>query len=307
MNLWQPAAVLDLLEHIQEWGSMKKLVSSIKSNHKVVVAARSLLWKYFFAAAAPVQYSSPSVVPALKFLIYEGILTQVSEHSYGFSSPFVRALMLNHVRAKDIKMPTKAPPIDGGMLNLEELVVGSLPYFDKNTVTRLLSSKNAKAAGIKRFHKNDKTGEKTPAKVPNEALYNSQHFAIMKMWLPEEVLIDVETPRTVSFRNGKGQLTKCDTVVTLQGLRFIIEYVASGTLAEIREHVDRAAEYKERLNAVAVIIVNFTLVPYNDPQVSVYPQIYEGDDSIHIIHLFHNPAFTSADVIYDGISYNTNF
>lgn len=184
-NDWIQFASSQLIRNAPIWGTMRKLVDGLKEQTKIAANARNLLVQRFFPSNDPVELETD--VSIGEYLAAEGALVLADAEKqvnvFKFPSLIVRNLLFSVVvPLVRHPIPLAPPPINNQHVDLEQCVIGALPALSKSLITSA-----SRFAFKQAWVPASNLPRNTP--VPEEAVYHFEHYALLRAWLPSDVLL----------------------------------------------------------------------------------------------------------------------
>ncbi len=280
---WLEYAAIKLPNAIQNYPTMDKMIDTLTEDRSR--PARELLATRFLPASVACTLGLPELRLG-RFLAAEGALLPVDSNTFKISSPLVHTLLLDKVVAYDRRKPPRAPAPYGPAedINIPLLIAGSLPAFNSQLIARApgLSFKNGKGPGI------------SSIRVPSEATYHSELYAILRSWLDPitQLFSEVNAPLKQSNK-GPGDDPRCDIVITSAQHCYALEITASNDKRGLLDHVSSLRGYKTALKAEEAWLIHFT----RSKEPPMLSSKERGD--IHLITISHDPFWTKATLTVD--------
>lgn len=151
------------------------------------MSARNLLVRRFFPSNEPVVLATHADTVIAEYLVVEGalILADAAKrvNIYKFPSLLVRNFLLTVVTPLvGHPIPQTAAPINNDNIDLVECVIGALPALSKSLI-----SSSSRFAFKQAWVPSSNLSRNTP--VPQEAVYHFEHYAVLRAWLPADVML----------------------------------------------------------------------------------------------------------------------
>ncbi len=279
---WKDYALSRLLSDVASWPTLIKMEQALTRSEPKIKAVRAVLRKWFLANhTAPVDIDSNW--NEVKYLAAEGALTAVPPKNTTFRipSPFIHQFLLQRVNVVD-KHPIPSTSIPwhsipgkiGRRLNFERLLVQAIACINPAVIEAAprVSWKVVQVPGL------------PTVLVPQEAVYHTELFAILRAWLPSDVSVFSEI-------NVKNDTQYCNLVLKYPGYMTLLELVATAPIEKIQEHIDRAVKFKEVLNAQEAWVIHFTM--QKPAEHNAYTSMTSQD--VRLLHVWHNETFTEVE------------
>lgn len=129
--------------------------------------------------------------------------------------------------------------------------------------------------------------------VPQEAVYHTEMYGILRSWLPNDVVISTQ----VNIASTGAQ--RCDMAIDISpNHKILLECVANEPIKSIEEHSESATTYAKLLNAQEVWVIHFTVKERSEqfeyPWVSSSASVTETP--VNIMHVWHSYPFDKVKV-----------
>lgn len=292
---WHGYSAHKLKEDIKNWSTVARMIDNVE---RLPAEPRRLLETAVFHGIDILELDGrpKAVLKAAAHLATEGWLLPLggrSADTFAVTSPLVRSLALNAlVQLREVQIKDPLPLVDG-VLDFGAVVAIALRAFE-GTVMRdaaVLSSKQSRAT---------LPGVPSRERVPKEAVYHSQFFAVTKQWFSVTNHADVYDQADVE---GGGDKEAADVLVvgrlqagdepTIPAPKHIVEFVASNNSVAIKRHYDRTIRYMDTHRTDRGTCITFTAVRTAADVDAVmdtwlaWPsveQLFKGMDAVHVVH-----------------------
>jgi len=224
------------------------------------------------------------------FLSALGVLSpELGGSKYRMSSPMIDLLIRQRVipALYPIVPSTPIPKrYAGGPIDIYAILKVVLEIFDGSLIKRAAET-SYKTATVK-------VGGRTKVKVPRESIYDSELFRTLSNWFKQQlggVEVTGQWHHVVSNSHRYS-----DILVDDGGTRFVLELLATGAPGTVNEHITRAKDYKNNLNATEAWVIHFTCEDdyFQHPQWQSNKVLREN---INVVHIWHNPDFTEVKMM----------
>jgi hypothetical protein len=247
---WIRYATFSLAGDMDRWPTMMKLSDTLSEENAEMEQCVDFLFRTFLKVDGNLEISRLYDVKERRFcqfLTSEGALRHNGGDYFSVPSPLIKSLLFDRVvrRIKGRPVPKIPVPYDDeGLLKVGSILKTSLQHFDRNFVRDSMRS-SFKMVSNK--------------KVPQEAAYHPELHRILGSWLLRDVGV-------ISEHNITGR-KRCDILlVPSPDQRILIEIVVSETVQSVEEHLLRAREYADILEAKECWVLHITTDPsFNCP------------------------------------------
>ncbi|KAG8831274.1 hypothetical protein FRC17_003392 [Serendipita sp. 399] len=245
---------------------------------KVAVDAMALYRLRFAGHSDLVSLTAFREAELANFLVAEGALIRpaIRQPCYRISSPLIDESTPPHLQPPP-------PRRDNHSLDVKRTLIESLRFFDKELMANApyRSYKSAKVIvhGV------------MGTSVPRESVYDTEYMRVLATWFNASYGFAV---------TGQAHLVEgrshryCDIVITgPEKPTVVLELLATGTLADIEEHLKKTPTYGKLLAADEMWVVHLTCEDHY-LQSPVWQSDQDLDNGINLIHFAHNTEFNKA-------------
>lgn len=298
---WQEFRVVGLIDSLLGWQTIGNMADSVP---RLIAPAKRLLVQALIAGDAVLNLASADPVDsgAARYLAAEGWLVDVGpvdNDSYRVTSPLVRSLAMRQLAKERVhELTAPLPIIDGGELDVPAALRSVLPFLRADTMRTVyaVSTKLSEAPATIFALPDDK-------RVPNEAAYHFELFAVFRQWLGFWQYADVFPEVDVQVT---GQLKRfADMLISPTGsapLKHILALAASTDASDIRTHYSRTIRYMGTHATTRGTCITFTAVVSSAAVSSVssdqlvWPELSQLSSGLVAIHVVHDLTWTFAQV-----------
>lgn len=267
---------------------MQKMVDTLSSPLNHAKSARNLLQTRFLPnGTLTVELDVPEDMNNANFLAAEGALLSVEPSVFRIPSPLVHQLLLERVASVD-RHPAPPLPVPfcytskGQPIDTVTMLSHAIEYINPAVIQSAyrISCKKSRMPGSR------------DQLVPQEAVYHTEMYSVLRSWLPNDVVISTQ----VNVANTGGQ--RCDMAVDVSpNYKILLEFVANEPIKSIQEHIERARIYATLLNAQEVWVIHFTVKEQSEE--FKYPWLSSAsptDIPINIMHVWHSYPFDQVKI-----------
>ena len=237
------------------------------------------LYRYRFAGFFEAVKVTEDDEELADFLTSEGVLSRpvAHERKYRVASPLIDALVRLKVIPRQFRNAPSVPAkeIRPNVLDIPVILTECLKYFDKELIRSAYSCSykvsSVPVHGSSGIH------------VPRESVYDTEMMRILCNWLKPcgWSVIGQQHARTA---NGKHRYF--DIVLEKDGIRTVLELLATGDANFMKSHIKKNPDYVALHSAVESWVIHFTC---EDPFTPTRP---EPSCGVNVIYVVHKEDFT---------------
>lgn len=116
--------------------------------------------------------------------------------------------------------------------------------------------------------------------LPREEVYQIETVSNLRTWLPKSY--NIYTQVTVK-KDGKRKDMSADILIEKGEEKILFELVAHTNRSDVEEHINRAKEYADALDATSTYFTT-------SPKILEYP-FCSDNDQVQVLHIQHSPEF----------------
>jgi len=268
--------------------TLTKMIESVKK----VPEARKVLATLFMPFLKERHVVDPELERICKYLAAEGALISTRESYYDIPSSLIRTLLAVRVLPLDKHpVPNIPPPMcedEPTRIDIKNIIVNAMKYVNRSLMLEALKLSPKKPVDS---NVEDDT-------VQSEACVHFELSAILRSWLPTQIIIIPEVVAKDTSFPVAGSPPKCDLALIDSNRKYVIEIMVSDNRTSVQNHLHRLIRYKKALNADEGWLVHFTR--------STEPPIVDSPErNIHLLTIFHSKDWkTVKEIIRDEEDYS---